>query len=178
MIEKKQKIHTRKIDISTYEGSEDTIIVEGMLKDDRLFESYRPTGEKFPPGTIHHMVIRLELRGSRLVIENIEVEMPTVPHRLCYETRDCLAQMKGTPIVSGFTRKVKSLAGGPNGCNHLVTLLTAMAPAAVQGAYSAMARNPVEPGSDVRGNLERFKDTCWAWRENGPLIERYKDLFD
>ena len=176
MIQKKQKIHTRKIDIATYEGSQDTFIVEGILKDDRLFETYRLTGETIPVGTIHHMIIRIEVKGSQLIIEDIEVEMPTLPHKMCRETIECLAPIKGMPIVSGFTRKVKALAGGPKGCNHLVTLLTAMAPAAVQGAYSAMARKPIDPGPHVRGTLERFKNTCWAWRENGPLMERYKDL--
>jgi hypothetical protein len=176
MIQKKQKIHTRKIDIATYEGSQDTFIVEGILKDDRLFETYRLTGETIPAGTIHHMIIRIEVKGHQLIIEDIEVEMPTLPHKMCRETIECLAPIKGMPIVSGFTRKVKALAGGPKGCNHLVTLLTAMAPAAVQGAYSAMARKPIDPGPHVRGTLERFENTCWAWRENGPLMERYKDL--
>ena len=31
MIQKKQKIHTRRIDIATYAGSEDAVIVEGIL---------------------------------------------------------------------------------------------------------------------------------------------------
>lgn len=176
MNQKKNKIHTRNIDIATYEGSKDTIIVEGILKDDRLFEWYRPTGEKFPPGTIHHMIIRLEVKGPKLVIEDIEVEMPSVPHELCRETLDCLTPIKGLPIVAGFTSRVKSLAGGAQGCNHLLTLLTAMAPAAVQGAYSAIARKPMSPGIEVKGTLARFKDTCWAWRANGPLMERYKDV--
>ena len=178
MILKKQKIHTRKIDIATYECSEDSIIVEGILKDDRLFDAYRPTGEKLPPGTIHHMVIRIEVKGPQMVIEDIEVEMPTLPHKVCIETRECLEPIKGMPIVSGFTNKVKAIAGGPKGCNHLLTLLTAMAPAAVQGAYTAMVRKPIDPGHKVLGALDRFKNTCWAWRENGPLIERYRDLVE
>ena len=175
-MQKKQKIHTRKIDIATYEGSEDTVVVEGILKDDRLFETYRPTGEKFCPGTIHHMIIRLEVKGPQLVVEDIEVEMPTLPLKVCRETLECLEPVKGMQIVSGFTRKVKTLAGGPKGCNHLVTLLTAMAPAAVQGAHSAMERKPINPDRFVQDTMDRFKNTCWVWRENGPLIGKYKNI--
>ena len=113
MIHKKRKVHTRKIDIATYEGTEDTFIVEGVLKDDRLFDWYRPTGEEFPPGTIHHMIIRLEVRGPQLVIQDVEVEMPTLPHKVCTETLGCLESVKGLPIISGFTRKVKEIAGAP-----------------------------------------------------------------
>lgn len=177
MIQKKQKIHTRKIDIATYESASDTVVVEGILKDDRLLESYRLDGVRLPPGTIHHMIIRIEVKGPRLVIEEIEVEMPTVPHEVCTETLKCLEPIKGMPIVSGFTSKVKALAGGPKGCIHLLTLLTAMAPAAVQGAYSAFASKPIDPGPKVQNVLERFKNTCRAWSEGGHLMEKYKGIF-
>jgi hypothetical protein len=177
MIQKK-KIHTRKIDIVIYEGSEDSIIVEGILKDDRPLDSYRLTGERIPPGTIHHMIIRIEVKGPQLIIEDIEVEMPTVPHEVCRETLDCLKPVKGLPIVSGFTRKIKTLVGGPKGCNHLLALLTAMAPAAVQGAFSLTASKQKDPKTKASGNMERLKNTCWAWRGDGPLMKVVKDLSD
>lgn len=177
MIQKKQKIHERKIDISTYEGDSDTVIVEGILKDDWLFESYRLGGERIPPGTIHHMIVRIEVKGPQLVIEDIEVEMPTVPHEDCTQTLRCLETIKGTPIASGFTRKLKALAGGHKGCIHLLTLLTAMAPAAVQGAFSAKAREPINQDAGVQNTLKKFINTCWVWREDGPLMKKYKDHF-
>ena len=71
----RQKIHARKIDISIYEGDSDSIILEGILRDERLLDSYRPTGKMYPPGTLHHMIIRMEVRGPKLVIEDIEVEI-------------------------------------------------------------------------------------------------------
>ena len=43
-ISARQKIHTRTIDISIYEGDSDSIIIEGVLRDERLLDSYRPTG--------------------------------------------------------------------------------------------------------------------------------------
>ena len=176
MIQKKEKIHTRTIDIATYKASEDTIVVEGILKDERLLESFLATGNKRPPGIFHHLVIRIEVKGPELVIQDIEVEMPKVPNEYCKEIIDCLAPIKGTPIVSGFTRKAKAMAGGPRGCNHLLALLIAMAPAAVQGAFSLISLKPIEKGSGDKIRSERLKNTCYAWRENGPLMERYKDL--
>lgn len=174
MIPKEQKIHTRTIDIATYKGSEDSIIVEGILKDDRLFESFLATGEKQSPGTFHHMIIRIEVKGPKLVIEDIEVEMPKVPNEFCRETLECLAPVKGMPIVSGFTSKVKAIAGGPRGCNHLLALLIAMAPAAVQGAFSLLSLKPIDPSSGNEIRSKRLKNTCWAWRENGPLMGKFK----
>jgi hypothetical protein len=173
MIKTGQKIHTRQIDIATYEGASDSIIVEGILRDERLLDNYRPTGEIYPPGTIHHMIIRIEVKGPDLIIDDIEVEMPTIPHSACIETLECLAPIKGMPIVSGFTNKVKDLVGGIKGCCHLLSLLTAMAPAAVQGAWSAMAREPIDPEIYMPMALGRVKNTCWVWREDGPLMKEW-----
>ena len=176
MIEKGQKIHTRQINVTTYEGTSDSIIVEGILHDERLFDTYMTTGEIHPPGTIHHLVIRMEVTGPQLVIKDIEVEMPTVPHADCRETQSCLDSIKGIAIVSGFTAKVKRLVGGAKGCYHLLALLTAMAPSAVQGAWSVMTRKPLDPKGYVPMAIKRLKNTCWLWRDDGALLEKLKQI--
>ena len=169
-----QKIHTRNIQIATYQGDPDAIIVEGILHDERLLDTYRPSGEIYPPGTVHLMIIRMVVKGPELIVQDISVEMPTVPHAACVETLHCLDPVKGMRIVGGFTAKVKDLVGGVKGCCHLLSLLTAMAPAAVQGAWSAMSREPIDPDVYLPMTLDRVKDTCWVWREDGPLMKKWK----
>lgn len=176
MIQKGKKIHTRKIDIATYEGAEDSVVVEGILVDDRMFGTYKPTGKKVPPGTVHHLVIRMEVKGPLLIIEDIEVEMPTVPLELCRETLDCLEPVKGVRIVSGYTEKIKALVGGVKGCCHLLELLAAMAPATVQGVASAMARKPLDPKIHLPIVIERAKNSCRLWRENGPIMKELEGI--
>jgi hypothetical protein len=168
----RQIIHARKIDISIYEGDSDSIILEGILRDERLLDSYLISGKMYPSGTLHHMIIRMEVRGPKLVIEDIEVEMPTIPHNVCAETIESLKLVKGLAIVSGFTSKVRKLVGGTKGCNHLA-LLTAMAPAAVQGAWSAMVREPVDSEGYMPAAIKRVRNTCWIWREDGPLVKEW-----
>ncbi len=163
-----QKIHTRQIDIATYRGNTpDAFIVEGILKDERLLDTFGPAGKFYPAGTIHHMIVRITVKALTLVIEDIEVEMPTIPHQMCIDTLKCLDPVKGLAIVSGFTSSVKKLVGGVKGCVHLLALLTAMAPAAFQGVFSAIGKD-----LDPSHTAEKMKDTCRVWREDGPLMEQ------
>jgi hypothetical protein len=172
--DKHEKIHTRQITVTTYDTSEDAIIVEGVLKDDRLKEVYRPAGETIPPGTVHHMIIRMKVTRPRLTIEDIDVDMPTVPHDECPETRNSLKPVIGMRITSGFTNSVKDLVGGAKGCAHLVALLVSMASAAVQGTWTALSRNPQQPSGYMAKAMNAIVDTCRVWRRDGPKLADYR----
>jgi hypothetical protein len=173
-----QKIHTRSINVAIYTYEKDAIVVEGHLKDDRLIDSYRSGGNVKQPGAVHNMIIRMKVRGPGLIIEDIDVEMPTVPNDGCIETRRSLEPIKGMSIVSGFTVKVKELVGGAKGCAHLVALLMAMAPAAVQGAWTAATRLPNESQALKTYSMERLKNTCYVWRSDGPAFKKYKQFLE
>ncbi len=170
---KQQKIHNRKIDTVIYEGAADTVIVEGSLQDRRFCESHLYSGEVRPPYTVHHMIIRMELHLPELTIMEIELEMPTVPHADCLEIQASLAPLKGLRIAAGFTSKIRKLIDRTKACTHVQTLVTAMAPAAFQGAWSARIREPLD--TDIYlGMMENLKNTCWTWRNDGPLVEQLK----
>jgi hypothetical protein len=171
--DKFEKIHTRRIEIATYDCGRDGIIVEGNLKDDRLQAVFRPDGRQVSPGRVHHMIIRMRVRGPDLTIEDIEVEMPTVPYEECIETLTSLEPVKGMQIASGFTNEVKELVGGVKGCAHLVALLVSMASAAVQGAWTAVSRRPADQSGYLDRALESIVDTCRVWRRDGPKFRNH-----
>ena len=167
---KHEKIHTRQITVTTYDTEEASVIVEGVLKDDRLKEIHRPTGENVPPGTVHHMIIRMKVNMPRLTIEDIDVDMPTVPHDECPETRNSLEPVIGMRVTSGFTNSVKDLVGGPKGCAHLVALLVSMASATVQGTWTAMSRKHNPATGYMSKAMNAIVDTCRVWRADGPKL--------
>jgi hypothetical protein len=170
-----KKVHTRTIEVTTYEYDGQRIIVEGFLKDDRFQESHVITGETFPGGVVHHMSIRLLVNCSNLLIEDIDCDLTSVPREMCRETIDCLAPIKGLTIARGFTAKVKKMAGGNKGCTHLVELILAMAPAVFQGFGAHQSMKPLNLGSDHRKLiLEFLLNTCRVWREDGPFVEIFK----
>jgi hypothetical protein len=172
---KGKKVHSRNIEITTYDYDGQRIIVEGFLKDDRFQESHIVTGEKFPSGVIHHLAIRLLVNCSNLMIEDVDIEMMSVPRKVCREAIDCLAPIKGLTITKGFTAKVKKMAGGNRGCTHLVELILTMAPAAFQGFGAHQSRKPSVINPDQAKMISQFLvNTCRTWREDGPLAETFK----
>ena len=176
---KGKKLHKRNIEVTTYDYDGQRIIVEGFLKDDRFQKSHGITGESFPSGVIHHMAIRLLVNCSNLLIEDVHVDLISVPRRACRETIDCLASIKGLTITKGFTAKVKKLAGGNKGCTHLVELIQAMAPAVFQGFAAHQSRKPMDFDSDrAKKIIQYLTNTCHAWREDGPYVEALKKRFN
>jgi len=172
-----KKLHTRNIAISTYECDENRIIVEGFLKDDRHQNTFAVTGETFPAGVIHHMGIRLLVNCSTFLIEDIDVDLISVPRSVCRETLDSLAPIRGLTITRGFTSKVKKLVGGTKGCTHLLELLLAMAPAAVQGFAAHRSRKPYDFDPQQAKLILKFLiNTCHAWREDGPFVQSHKEM--
>jgi hypothetical protein len=171
---KQTPVHTRQINVHTYACSHDSIIVEGELKDDRLQPYYRLSGEKCDPHTVHQLVIRMQVSGPNLRIVEIESEFRQFPRDECPETAASVQRLKGWKIAPGFTQKTRDALGGKAGCVHLTSLLLSMASAAVQGFWSYHARNPIkEPISPAI--MDKFlMDTCWVWRQDGPLAQETK----
>lgn len=174
------KIHTRQISLATYPADNGGIIVEGSLKDDRSVGVYVATGEKKPPGTIHHMVVRLLIGQPGLTIQEIEVDMLTVPREQCFETEESMQRLKGMQIKSGFTAKVKELIGGNKGCAHLTELVTSMAQEVVQGYYTFVAQHSSVSTSEKskKGFSSFITDTCYVWRKDGPVIKRLIEEYE
>ena len=174
-----KKIHKRGIDVTTYEFDAQRIIVEGCLRDDRFQDSHMITGEEFPRGVIHSMSIKLLVNCFTLMIENVAVDLPSVPRESCRDTADCLTPIEGLTITRGFTAKVKKIAGGSKGCTHLLELLQAMAPAAFQGvaAFQAQTLSGFDPDR-AEAALKLLANTCHAWRDDGPLVERLNTMLN
>lgn len=169
---KADKIHSRNIDVTTYELDDKTILVYGELIDRRLVDTQGVEEGLRNAGIVHHMRICLKVDLSSLTIEDIEVELPATPKEECGELRKSLEAIKGLMVTSGFTSKVKSRVGGRKGCIHLTTLLLTMAPAVLQGYWVHGDRDPKR--RNISGeHMEKYLiDTCYVWRREGPLVEK------
>jgi len=171
-----QAVHNRTISISTYAAGDDAVIVEGVLTDNRLVDTWSvPSGEKMEPGVIHNLAVRLFIECPSLRITDVEVDMDRVPLDECMHTRDSLKPLIGQSISPGFTRWVKQHLGGAQGCTHLNALLIAMAPAVFQGFWNARTSRRIDARRATEGmSPEYLIDTCWVWRSEGPLASELR----
>jgi len=176
--EKYKRLHNRTISITTYAYDTDAVALEGHLTDNRFVDTYTLFGDQRPAGIVHDLVVRMIVRGPKLVIEAVEAEMVTVPHEACPEAIDSLAPLKGERITAGFTTKVHKLVGGRQGCAHLLALCRAMASAAIQGAYSMVAQQPPEKRKLTMNSLKNVLNTCHLWRADGPMVQALKEKIE
>ena len=164
----KRLVHNRDYSVQTYELGDQRILVEGTLTDHRYQKG--DSEEPDEPRLIHDMIVRLWVKGPEMLIEKAEAEMPCHPREECTEVLPWIRDLEGMTISTGFTMRAKETIGEVKGCAHITGLVVAMAPAAVQGYFSAYGgtRQKRGPNEDA---LKKVVNTCYLWREDGPLIK-------
>jgi len=162
-------VHTRQIEIHTYDLGDHRVLVEGKLADTRTPQL--PAGEpESEPALIHDLVARIWVQGPDLTISAVEAEMPRIPRQMCAEVLPGVQRLVGLRIITGFTQKVKDLIGDVKGCSHLTNLFLTLGPAAVQGYWAAYGRRTGARSLDNPA-VSRVINSCHVWRRDGPYVQ-------
>ena len=173
IINDKPRIHTRNISLTTYPISKTEIITEGILLDKSYQKIFTIAGNVKEPGIIHHMVIRLLIKGDPLTIIDAEAEMLNVPVEECKITLDTLDKIKGIEIKSGFSNLIRKIMGDKNGCTHIAHLVMVMGQEIVHGWLTHKRKNK----SAIPENIENFQgkdfilNSCRLWVKDGPRMK-------
>ncbi len=175
IISEKPIIHNRNIGLATYPHKESEIVVEGTLIDKREKKIFDIMGKIKEPGIIHHMVIRLLIKGNPLRIAHAEAEMHHVPMDECRSTLNTLEKTIGLEVKSGFSNTIRNTIGGKNGCAHLTHLLIVMGQEIVHGwlTHKRSGRLSVPEKVDSFTGSEYILNSCRMWTKDGP---RWKSL--
>jgi hypothetical protein len=88
-----------------------------------------------------------------------------------------IKNLEGLTITTGFTLRVKEIIGDTKGCAHLTSLVIAMGPCAVQGYWAAYGAEGTKR-SPRGGAVRKLINTCYVWREDGPLIRKLRNLLE
>ena len=166
--ESRKLVHTRKIEIQTYDLGDHRVLVEGKLADIRIPQSSAGEVERGPV-LVHDLIARIWVQGPDLTISAVEAEMEQIPREICPEILPGMQKLVGLKIITGFTQRVKDLIGDVKGCSHLTNLFLTLGPVAVQGYWAAYGRRP---GARSLENpaVSRVLDSCHVWRKDGPYV--------
>jgi len=176
----KKRLHKRTIELSSFDLGHEKVLVKGTLVDRRFVPIYDVGEEVREEGVVHHMKIRLVVKGIPPEILDVEAEMEAYPHPECPKTLDALEQIKGMKLRGGFSEKVRTIMGGTKGCVHLTHLLIAMAQEIFAGSMTNRLRKSrprLKELSEIEG-LEYLVNSCRVWRKDGPLFTRLKETVD
>jgi len=167
----KKLVHTREISIQTSDLGDHSVLVEGSLIDHR----HRSEQERAEESElVHHMVIRLKVKGPGMLIEQAEAAMPHHPREECPEVLPMIRSLEGLEIAPGYTMKVKRIIGGVKGCAHLTSLVIAMGESAVQGYWAAYGAEGRKRGLREQ-TIKKFINTCHLWKEDGPIVRGLRE---
>jgi len=164
----KKLVHTREISMRTSDLGDHYILVEGSLIDHRYRTRQEGTSEESE--LVHHMVVRLKVKGPGMLIEQAEATMPHHPRKECPDMLPWVRNLEGLEIAPGYTMKVKKVIGRTKGCAHLTSLVIAMGESAVQGYWAAHEADGKKTGLREQ-TIKKFINTCHLWKEDGPIVK-------
>jgi hypothetical protein len=112
---------------------------------------------------IHDVEVVLTVGYPDFVVVAVEGRMRTVPYpTICPDALPPLDSLVGLSVTRGFTRALNERLGRERGCTHVVVR---------QGAGAAFGFGSTEAADPGTGPW--FVNSCQAWREDGPLHQRW-----
>lgn len=168
-------IHLRDYRCEAFAEADGRMRVRGQLVDTKPLGLSRADGT---PLTIHDMIVDLYVAMPSFVIDEVHVTMQVHPYPVCTGVLEDYQQLVGLSITRGYSRRVRELFGGPNGCSHVGALLLALGPVAVQASWSFLTLDDdpavrtldadEEADPEERERRARLNaNTCHVWAEGG-----------
>ncbi len=166
----RKPLHLRRISCEGFQREDGLIDLEGLLIDTKPVP-LNLVNRDVPPGEpIHQMRVRLTI-DRELNILDACVYSEHTPYPDCAEVEAFYRQLVGLRIGPGFTREVKRMFRGTQGCSHMTELLAPLASTAFQVIWSNNDFDTV----DEEGSAQRTSPLggCHALRLEGHIVRTY-----
>ena len=174
----REAVHTRSIVCRSFRRDDGLVDVDGRFIDTRPYAYDSPWRGRCEPGSaLHNMQLRLTLNRERVIVALVAA-MKSTPYEGCAEVAPNFQRLVGLSMARGFRKALREQLDGVAGCTHVLALLDAMAAAAVQ-SFASIANAPRQPGQPepVRVfRLEALVDTCYSYRDGGPVMQRMRAM--
>ncbi len=173
-IHRTKKLHTRTITCEAFSRDDDLIDIEGTLIDVKHQPFTLPErGVLIPGDALHEMKFIITIDRDFVIRDASTITFQS-PYRICSAINDKYRQIIGLRIEPGFTRKVKQLFKGIDGCAHLTEMLPTMATIAFQVGWSSKDKqNRSNISEDNSVNRPTPLGGCHALRYDGEVVRHY-----
>ena len=171
--------HRRRLIGNGYKREDGLWDIEVILTDKKTYSfnnqdrGYIASGE-----ALHDMAIRLTMTNKNEIVD-IEASINESPYSICPAAVDNCHLLKGEFVKPGFNKKVLKVLGGGKGCRHISDMLAYAATVSFQTIHHD---DSLEESKLTLENLtyikEKFVDSCYAYREDGEVYNRYKTMFE
>ena len=177
----RELIHTRQITCRAFRLKNGFLEIEATVTDEKGQEvAFRSRPAVRAGEFMHHMSLSLTIDDD-YVIRDVKARTLKAPWAMCGGTDAAYRRLVGLSIGAGFSRKVKELLGGTQGCTHVTELVTQAANTYMQASWPARIARQMEIDPDPRHWPDKstlsFVNHCHAWRQDGEtLIQEYPEL--
>ena len=173
----RKHIHTRQIECRGYLRDDGLWDIEGHITDVKTYPFHNEWRGDMQPGMpIHDMWIRVTV-DNEFIVQAVEAVLDATPYSICPEVAPNFQRLVGAQIKGGWRRAVRERLGGPNGCTHLVELLSPMATVAFQTIrpyQRYLVKKQLEPDADDPTTRRPWQiDTCYGWAADHAVVQRY-----
>jgi hypothetical protein len=160
------KLFHRNISVEVFDEGENLRLL-GRLDDTRL------------GAPLHSIEVELLMTVWDGEILEIKGSFPVRPMEECVDGLGSLQALVGAKIQPGFSELVRKNVSSRVGCTHLGALMMNIGNTSVQGRGGYMRKHM--PDEEVAATMLEFAeklnliDSCVCWREDGPLMKRWKE---
>lgn len=177
----RELVHTRQITCRAFRLKNAWLEIEATLTDEKgqqvAFRS-RPPVE---PGAHMHSMSLLLTIDTEYLIRDVRAATLTAPWPMCGGTDEAYRKLIGLRIGPGFSRQVKKLLGGVEGCTHVTELVAQAANTYMQASWPDRIARQMGVSADPRGWPDKstlgFVNHCHAWRQDGAtMLQEYPEL--
>ncbi len=169
---KRTLCHQRNIEVKGYRRDDGLWDIEAHMLDLKPFSfENRDRGGFIHAGeALHDMWLRVTI-DDHLLIHQCQAAIDASPFAICPQVEKAYAGLKGIHIAPGWTRKVRQLTGGVQGCTHLNELLKPIATVAFQTIYGAQYAGRKK--DDRKTAQPPFLNTCHTFDVHSEVVRDF-----
>lgn len=165
-------IHNRTIVCEGFRREDGLWDLEGRLVDTKSYPFANTWRSKVEAGEpLHEMLVRLTVDESYTVVA-VEAASDNTPHRDCGAILPNFQRIVGQKIGPGWSKRVKALIGGAEGCAHHTEVINLLATVAFQTMGPLLARERKDRSGGAH-NRQFLINSCHIWREDGEWARQF-----